>query len=1466
MIRLRQLVPCRRRDARGGRKKERGARGFAAVGVFAARGALAAAVTLVTGGALVPVLLGGGFEAMPSSAQAMPLEQATQPQATQPQAASIQAAQRRAALADGTPQLYSVATAHLDTQWRWTIKKTIDEFLPATLDGNFALFESYPGYTFSFEGAFRYMLMREYYPERFERLRGYIAAGRWRVAGSWIDAVDTNIPSPESLIRHALYGNGYFAREFGVRSRDLFLPDCFGFGYALPSIAAHCGILGFSTQKLTWGSAVGIPFDIGLWQGLDGSLLVAAVNPGSYVARLDQDQSRDSLWVARAGAQADSSGLPIAYRYFGTGDSGGAPTEGSVAQLEASMASDGPLAVRSAASDDLARDLTADLPADLARGLRPEIAGSAASTSWMKTLAAEADRPLVSDGSAARGALDASGPRGSIEPPPNPALARLQALPRYDGELLMTRHGVGCYTSQSAMKRWNRQNERLADAAERLSVMADWVGVCSYPRQILHEAWVRFLWHQFHDDLTGTSIPEAYVYSWNDEILSLNQFAEVLTCAAAGMGSLFDTRVAGEALLVYNALAAPREEIVAGRVRFEGSAPEYVRVFGPDGQEVPAQVLARDEEGLQIAFLGRMPPLSLAVYDVRPSADPPQEDGGLTVSPTHLENWRYRVELNRDGDIARVFDKRMQREMIRAPLRLELLDNSPRDWAAWEIDYDDISAAPRTVVAGPAEIRILERGPARVALEILRRAEGSTFRQTIRLATAGAGVAIPVDLEIDWRTTATLLKAAFPLAIENERAAYDLGVGAIERATNRPDLYEVPAQQWADMTSDRRDYGVTVLSDCRYGWDKPDDHTLRLTLLHTPEVNPGWGWIADENTQDLGRHHLRYGLYGHRGTWRHSNAHWVADGFAQPLFAFQVPKHPGPLGSRLSFVRIRTVDGHAVPQAAVAAVKLAEASDEIVIRLQERAGLGAREALVEFAKPVVTAREVNGAEEPVPGEALLDGGALQVSLAPYQTRSFAIRLEALPVAIAPMPSVCLDLPFNLDGVSRDEDRRDGDFSGAGHSLVGEQLPARWVREDVPFVLGACEPGARNMLACDGQILALPEGEYDALYMLAATVDGEREVEFGIEPESGAALRVPVWIQDYAEPIAQWDSRIRGRELIEDPAQIVPAYIKRQPVAWVGTHRHGPAGENEAYQFTYLFKHRLPLPAGAGALRLPRAPGVRIAAITAVQEGHRRAVPISPLYDAPERSCVRIDAPLTEFVDSASVVLSSPNRAAVIHFTLDGAQPTRESARYAGAIQIRDDALLKARAFAPGLTPEFVAEAAFRRLTPQAPVAGAAGAAGGLARGLDCQAYRGAWESLPDFTALAPVASWTAATIDLPETLSARLALPDEGPPEDFGLLLRGYIEVPRTGLYTFHLWSDDGSRMWVNGEPLIDNDGLHGNQDVRAHVALEAGLHRLEVQFFQHLGDAALDLTVAGPGLALQAVPAEWLWHDNQGR
>src|SRR5262249_14801999 len=161
------------------------------------------------------------------------------------------------------------------------------------------------------------------------------------------------------------------------------------------------------------------------------------------------------------------------------------------------------------------------------------------------------------------------------------------ALPVYNDELILKTHGTGCYTSQSAMKRFNRANELLADAAEKASVTAELVAGDAYPTERLRAAWIRFIWHQFHDDLTGTCIPQAYQFSWNDELASLNQFAGVRTEAARATSALFAPPGAGTPLVVYTPVSLDRREPIEATVKLGAPAAAVKVVDESTGESVP---------------------------------------------------------------------------------------------------------------------------------------------------------------------------------------------------------------------------------------------------------------------------------------------------------------------------------------------------------------------------------------------------------------------------------------------------------------------------------------------------------------------------------------------------------------------------------------------------------------------------------------------------------------------------------------------------------------------------------------------------------------------------------------------------------------------------------------------------------------------------------------------------------------
>jgi alpha-mannosidase len=1118
------------------------------------------------------------------------------------------------------PSLYVVGYAHLDTEWRWEYPQVISEYIPKTMHDNFALFEKYPHYVFNFSGANRYRMMKEYYPADFAKVKQYVTAGRWFPAGSSMEEGDVNSPSAESILRQFLYGNEFFRREFGKASAEYMLPDCFGFPGSLPSLLAHAGIKGFSTQKLTWGSAApaggpgspedtppGTPFNIGIWEGPDGHSVLAAFNPGSYNGNISDDISKSEPpvppanrnyvdWPKRVQANGQVSGLFTDYHYYGVGDTGGSPREPSVKLLEA-------IVTRSATI----------LPPP--RNPGEEFA------KYQQRLAATAG-PVVTVGDGPLHVISANAEQMFLDI----QSAQTAHLPRYRGDLELTNHSAGSLTSETYHKRWNRKNELLADAAERASVAAEWLGADTYPLERLNNAWTLVMGGQFHDIMAGTATPKSYEFSWNDDVLALNQFAGVLTSATRAIASALNTQSKGTPVVVYNPLNVPREDVVEASVSFQNRIPKAVRVFGPDGKEVPAQLVGAHDAAARILFLAKAPSVGFAVYDVQASTTTSRATA-LTVAASSLENSRYRIKLDQNGDVASIFDKNINKELLSAPIRLALQTEKPHDWPAWNMDWEDQKKPPRSFVHGPAKVRITENGPVRVALEVERETENSTFVQSIRLSAGDAGNRVEFGNVIDWKTGEAALKATFPFTAANPMATYNWDVGTIQRANNDEKKFEVPSHQWFDLTDKGGTYGITVLSDCKYGSDKPDDNTLRLTLLYTPGLGEGNGMsYNDQTTQDWGRHEFVYGLAGHSGDWRQGETDWQAYRLNQPLIAFESSKHAGALGNMFSLMRINN------SRVRVLAVKKAEQSDEIIVRLVEISGATQKSVRVGFAAPIAAAREVTGQELPL-GDATLSEGQLVTDLGPYQLRSFAIRLAASPVRVSAPQSQAVVLPFDRSVASSDGTKSAGGFDSAGRALPAEMLPSDITYAGVHFHLGSAENGKPNAAVTYGQTITLPPGKFNHLYILAASADGDQKSIFRIGEK-----QIELTIEDWGGYIGQWDHRTWSKHdepvpprpgaptaspgtpprmrTIADYTGLIPGFIKRSSVAWFASHRHTAEGANEPYAYSYLFAYSVDVPANAKTLTFPDNGKIRILAVTVADEaGEIR--PAQPLYEVLE---------------------------------------------------------------------------------------------------------------------------------------------------------------------------------------------------------------------------------------------------------
>ena len=1134
------------------------------------------------------------------------------------------------------PTLYVVGYAHLDTEWRWEYPQVIDVYLRKTMQDNFKLIEKYPHYIFNFSGANRYRLMKEYFPADFATLKKYVDEGRWFPAGSSMEEGDVNSPSAEAIIRQVLYGNDWFRREFGKSSAEYMLPDCFGFPASLPTILAHSGVKGFSTQKLVWGSSAdggglqsiektpeGTPFNVGVWVGPDGESVLAGVNPGSYNGNIESDlsaplpalpqnstltqldkqiadlrskqqvarqagttpnaidlqalndlrgqqaglvktQKESELqryqgdWATRVEQNGKVSGLYTDYHYYGTGDTGGAPREESVKRLEAIITKG-----------------SVSLPAFGATRGQAESAPVSVGSGPVHVISATADQMFL-----------------NITP------AEEAKLPRYTGEMELTNHSAGSLTSQAYQKRWIRHHELLADAAEKSSIAAQWLGARTYPMDRLNDAWTLAMGAHFHDLAAGTATPRSYEFAWNDDVIALNQFADVLNSAVEGVAAGMNTQTKGMPVILFNPLNIAREDVVEAKVEFPNGMPKAVRVTGPDGQEVASQI-----SGGKVLFVANVPSVGYAVYDVQPQAGPAAASSSLQVSRNQLENAYYRVQLNQDGDVASIFDKANGKELLAAPARLAISYVNPSQWPAWNMDWEQEQAAPKAFVSGPAQIRVVESGPARVSIEVTRETAGSHFVQTISLSAGDGGKRLEFGNVIDWKTRESDLKATFPLTASNRMATYNWDIGTIERPTAEPKKFEVPSHQWIDLTDATGTYGATVLTDSKNGSDKPTDNTLRLTLLDTPGVAGGY---ADQATQDIGHHEFLYGFAGHAGGWRDAQTDWQAQRLNAPLFAFTTTRHEGALGRSFSLLKVSN------PRIRVLAVKKAELSDEVIVRLVELDGKPQPDVKVSFAAPIAAAREVNGQEQPV-GSATVADGALVASFTAYQPRTFALRLAPPSTSVTPVKSAPVALTYTLATASADGEPSTAGFDGKGDTLPAAMLPTQIQFNGVRFELAAAKTASPNAIAAKGQTISLPTGQYNRVYVLAASTNGDQKATF----EAGGK-KTELTIEDWGGFIGQWDDRqwTGGDPAPDKRGQMTglkPGFIKRADLAWYASHHHDAAGKNVDYSYSYLFGYVVDLPAGAKTVTLPKNENVRILAMSVAEE-NPEVKPIRPLYD------------------------------------------------------------------------------------------------------------------------------------------------------------------------------------------------------------------------------------------------------------
>ena len=342
---------------------------------------------------------------------------------------------------------------HIDVAWLWRLRHTREKAARSFSTVN-RLMEKYDHYSFLQSQAQLYEYIKNDYPDIYEQIKKRVEEGRWEPAGAmWVEC-DCNVVSGEALVRQILIGKNFFKEEFGYESEFLWLPDVFGYSWAMPQILKKSGVNTFMTTKISWNDTNKMPYDTFTWRGMDGSEITA-----HFITTTDEGDSYytyngDSRPYAVKGVWDNYSNkdtnndLIISYGY---GDGGGGPNRDMIRTISTLNKIPGIPNVKVERATEYFRRLNKTINKNEMNGY----------------------------------------------------------LPVWDGELYLEFHR-GTYTSQSYNKCMNRRMENFLRDTEILSVIAASLAGITYRKEDILKAWKIVLCHQFHDILPGSSIKEVY--------------------------------------------------------------------------------------------------------------------------------------------------------------------------------------------------------------------------------------------------------------------------------------------------------------------------------------------------------------------------------------------------------------------------------------------------------------------------------------------------------------------------------------------------------------------------------------------------------------------------------------------------------------------------------------------------------------------------------------------------------------------------------------------------------------------------------------------------------------------------------------------------------------------------------------------------------------------------------------------
>ncbi|NIK67288.1 alpha-mannosidase [Paenibacillus sp. BK720] len=834
--------------------------------------------------------------------------------------------------AGGNPvTIHAIGHSHLDVAWLWRLRHTREK-AARTFSTVLRYMERYPEYVYLQTMPHLYEDLERDYPALFEQIQCRVASGQWEAGGAmWLEA-DCNIPTGESLTRQLLYGIRYFEEKFGLSCTYLWLPDVFGYSWALPQILHKAGIRAFMTTKINWSQYNRFPHDTFYWKGIDGTKLlthyITTPNLQGYQYSYSGQIAARTLavtWEQYQDKEINDKFLLA----FGHGDGGGGPT----------------------------RDML-----EMRRRFE-HMPG------MPKVVTGRADRYFQE--------LD----------------KRVRETDRYvhtwDGELYLERHR-GTFTSQAYVKTMNRRMEGLLHDAELVnSIKAALQGFKQYPFRELHESWIIVLRNQFHDILPGSSIAEVYEDCHIDYDRAEQLAQDALTRGISGIASqIMHSSGVHNGYLVFNTIQWERTEII--ELPWHSS---YSDAAWKDsqGNDLISQKSVRSGEEKLLLLVPHIPAFGyttvscckMAATKTFAAAKPQPL---IQVQSDGLNTPYYEIRWNEFGQLMRLYDKRMKREFIEpgeAANRFDLHEDKPLRNDAWDIDlfYYEKSET----ITGLKRIELIESGELRTVIRFEWKHGETVIEQDLIVYPHHRR--IDFVTKVDWQERSQLLKVAFPLQIRAVEATYEIQYGHVKRPTHWNTSwdyarFETCAQKWIDLSE--RGAGISLLNDCKYGHEVRDN-VMRLTLLKSS--------IAPDPLADQGLHTFTYSLLPHEGDWFAASTIIHAQRLNSPVHLAELPEvkellnvQHGSLPDKTSFFRCR--GDHVV----VDTIKRAEDSDAWIVRCYEYAGKRGN-VCFESLFPLEHVAEVNLLERENASQTF-ESQQFQAWFQPFEIKTFLITVRS----------------------------------------------------------------------------------------------------------------------------------------------------------------------------------------------------------------------------------------------------------------------------------------------------------------------------------------------------------------------------------------------------------------------------------------------------------------------------------------